>query len=276
MINGLTNSSYSVPSYFSQKNKEAELISSLDQDGDEALSQAELEELSSKISEETGKSIDIEEFFSQADENEDGVLNQDELKSVMGPKEHMKQMRAGGLGRELQIISQFDEDEDEVLSETEFSSFASDLSEKIGQDIDAEELFAQLDEDEDGSVSEAELEELSQGNRPPMMGSGPKPPPPGAMTEEVMSSFDEDEDEALSETEFSSFVSDLSEKIGQDIDAQELFAQMDEDEDGSVTEAEMEEYNQEKRPPMMMNKQLSAYQTSFSTEETESLLNIVG
>ncbi|PRX34894.1 hypothetical protein BX659_102212 [Orenia metallireducens] len=90
------------------------------------------------------------------------------------------------------------------------------------------------------------------------------------MTEEVMSSFDEDEDEALSESEFSSFVSNLSEKIGQDIDAQELFAQMDEDEDGSVTEAEIEEYNQEKRPP------ISAYQTSFSTEETDSLLNIVG
>ncbi|WP_018248861.1 CREC-EF hand family protein [Orenia marismortui] len=274
MISGISNSSYSVSSYYQTKNKEAELISNLDQDGDEALSQAEFEELSAKISEDTGITIDSEEAFAQADENEDGVVNQNELKNLMGPKEHMKQMKSGAVGREAQILAEFDEDEDEVLNETEFSNFASDLSEKIGQDIDAEELFAQMDSDEDGSVTEAEMKAFQQENRPPMMGGGPKPPQ-ASMTEEAISSFDEDEDEALNESEFSNFASDLSEKIGQDINAEELFAQMDSDEDGSVTKAEMEDFHQENRPPMMSQK-LEAYQPSFNTEDSENLINMIG
>ncbi|TDX53165.1 hypothetical protein [Orenia marismortui] len=169
MISGISNSSYSVSSYYQTKNKEAELISNLDQDGDEALSQAEFEELSAKISEDTGITIDSEEAFAQADENEDGVLNQDELKNLMGPKEHMKQMKSGAVGREAQILAEFDEDEDEVLSESEFSNFASDLSEKIGQDINAEELFAEMDSDEDGSVTQTEMEDFHRENKSPMM-----------------------------------------------------------------------------------------------------------
>jgi Ca2+-binding EF-hand superfamily protein len=101
----------------------------------------------------------IAQMFTQADENEDGVINEDELSQIvaMGPED--------GPGAE-KLLSQLDTNDDGTISETEFAEGPWANQQVQGpppppppeEETGTESIFSQLDTDGDGTISEDEFD----------------------------------------------------------------------------------------------------------------------
>jgi len=101
----------------------------------------------------------ISQMFGQADGNEDGVIDEDELARIaaMGPED--------GPGAE-EILSQLDTDGDGTISETEFAEGPWANQQVQGpppppppeEGSKTESIFSQLDTDGDGTISEDEFD----------------------------------------------------------------------------------------------------------------------
>ncbi|RJO63481.1 MAG: EF-hand domain-containing protein [Myxococcales bacterium] len=62
---------------------ETEMFDRADKNGDGGIDKVELSEAASKISERSGETIDVEQLLTDYDQDENGVLNQDEMKKAM-------------------------------------------------------------------------------------------------------------------------------------------------------------------------------------------------
>ena len=82
-INGMNSNMSMMNSQSMRQPHGAQAFNRIDSDGDGGINKTELEVFSEKISEKTGKSLDIEEAFSSFDTDGDSTLNSDELKSFI-------------------------------------------------------------------------------------------------------------------------------------------------------------------------------------------------
>ena len=182
MISGVS-SGVTMSSRFSAQGQSP--LEKIDQNGDQKLNQSEFEELTSKVSEMTGQEIDAEEAFSNADEDGNGSVTKSEMQQFaqengLGPRQHMKRMRAGrAQGRPNPMVA-FDENDDQSLSQSEFENLTTNVSERTGVNIDVEEAFANIDSNGDDEISQEELKEAKpkppggkpRGGRPPQSNMG--------------------------------------------------------------------------------------------------------
>jgi len=143
-----------------------DILASADTDGDGSISESEFNNAQQAppggMSGAGAMSTEdfLSQLFSQADENEDGVIDEDELAQIvaMGPKD-------GPSADEL--LSQLDADGDGSISETEFSEgpWANQQVQgppppppRAEDGSETESIFSQLDADGDGAITETEFD----------------------------------------------------------------------------------------------------------------------
>lgn len=162
----------------------AERFNELDTDGDGGLDTVELSEEAKKLAAMTGTDIDVEETITTYDADNDGLLNQDEMMTMIGdvlgaPPEMQSSESTDsatqGMGQMMppgppppppgEIFSEYDTDDDESLSEEELTVFATDFAEATGQTIDVEASLSAYDENGDGVLSQSELDNMMQALR---------------------------------------------------------------------------------------------------------------
>jgi len=193
-----------------------EKFNELDADGDGSVSKAELETLTTEISERSGQSVTAADMLSEYDSDSSGGLSQSEMDSMaqavmeqFGPS----QAGSGGGNADFQqamssyssnmgssdisgmlsqlgskpappSFNQVDEDADGAVSQSELDTLIEEMSEVSGTDLDAEELLTEFDEDEDGTLSGNEMDSLMADLHETL---GPPPPPQGGGQMETMS-----------------------------------------------------------------------------------------
>ncbi len=143
-----------------------DILAQFDADGDGAISESEFNTAQpgppGGLSGAGAMSTEdlIAQMFAQADENEDGVIDEDELAQIaaMGPE--------GGPSAE-ELLSQLDTDGDGTISETEFAEGPWANQHVQGppppppppeEGAETESIFSQLDTDGDGTISESEFD----------------------------------------------------------------------------------------------------------------------
>jgi Ca2+-binding EF-hand superfamily protein len=142
-----------------------DILAQFDTDGDGAISESEFNAVqpgsSGAMPGMNAMSTEdlISQMFAQADENEDGVIDEDELAQIvaMGPE--------GGPGAE-ELLSQLDTDGDGAISETEFAEGPWANQQVQGpppppppeKGEETGSIFSQLDTNGDGTISEDELD----------------------------------------------------------------------------------------------------------------------
>ncbi len=130
------------------------------------------------------------------------------------------------------MFTRMDQDGDGVISKTECETAASEMSQKTGLSITADQMMSIFDLDQDGVITQAEQTEASPTWEEHMKGlmetagikpMGPPPPPPemgGELSElvkEILAAVDTDGDGAISQTEYDAAMQQLG--VGQESDA---------------------------------------------------------
>lgn len=193
-----------------------------------------------------------------------------------------------------QMFGKVDTDASGTVDQTELASFAEQLAQDTGIEIDTEEALSSYDEDGDGGLSQEEMEAMMAAYMPaqPMMfgtgqapgaggmGAGAMPPPPDK--EEMFANIDTDGSGTVDETELASFIEDLAEKTGIEIDAEEALATYDEDGDGGLSQTELESMmaaNMPSSPPAPPAQAVAAYSQASQNSDSETfsqLLSLFG
>jgi len=160
-------------------NDPAEKFQTLDANGDGGLDRVELSDEAKKLSAMTGKTLDVDETISTYDADEDGLLSQEEMMTmigdVLGPPPEQQGANAGtdssamgSMGPMMpppgpppeEVFAEYDEDGDGVLSQDELSVFSADLADKTGQALDVEDSLSVYDTNGDGSLSQEEMDSM--------------------------------------------------------------------------------------------------------------------
>lgn len=193
-ISGISSSSYSIGQMSTMRTRTAsgsteqsaakgkpnlvEMFTKLDADGSGGLDSTEVQNLTEKISEATGVSVDLAEFLATYDSDSDGALSEGETATALEanrpqgpPPEEMGAMQGNGPDY-AQMFTDADTDEDGNLSVTEAESLAGIVSNATGSTMAASDLIASYDANGDGVLSEEETATALEANRP----AGPPPP----------------------------------------------------------------------------------------------------
>lgn len=179
MVNGIgINSSYmnyAQTNVVRSRPAPVEIFSKADTDGSGGISQTELESLVKNITNKAGNSVDSNNGVSSYDKDGNGELSQDELKSfmeaTMPPPGGVKRM--GGEHGHKEPFNTIDTDSSGGVSQSELETFLTDLSSKIGQNIDSTDAVSTYDTDGNGELSKDELNSFVGANN-----MAPEPPPP--------------------------------------------------------------------------------------------------
>jgi len=198
------------------------------------------------------------------------------INNVAGMRNYMGSMNLQSMQqRREQMFDKLDTDASGGLDTVEFSEFAQKLSDKTGNTIDSETVFATYDADNDGALSSDELTTYMEENapEPPQTGGmmnaqGMQPPPPPP---DMFGELDSDSSGGIDSAEFTTFAGDISEKTGNTIDVEDVFASYDTDSDGVLNEDELTTYMEENAPPPE-NKHfgISAYSSASDNSQVSS------
>jgi len=126
------------------------------------------------------------------------------------------------------MFTKMDLDGDGAISQSECETATSEMSQKTGLSITAEQMMSIMDLDQDGVITQAEQTEASGDWESYMAGlmeeagmraMGPPPPPPPEMSSEmsdlldqIFTAMDTDGDGAISKTEYEAALEELGEQ----------------------------------------------------------------
>ena len=243
------------PSGMKEKPDFSQLVSQLDTDSSGSLgTDGEIQSLADKIAEATGVSVDLTQFLSTYDSNEDGTLSEGEAVSALqaNPPQGPPPALGGGSENsfEQERVSSADTNEDGVISADETAELVNIVNTATGSSWEAEDFVEKYDADGDGSFSTDEAVAAMEANRP----EGP-PPPPGSQVasieEQIVSGLDSDGDGLVSGKEAEGLVDIINKATGSSLDAADVVSAYDSDQDGSLSTAEaiaaMEAYRPEEK-----------------------------
>lgn len=175
-----------------QQQLKDDLFQKIDSDSSSGIDKVEFSDFAKLMSEQAGMTIDVEDAFTNYDQDDDGTLSSSELDSFRQASAPPPPPPGGGTGPESEIseteqllselFASLDSNSDNSIDQDEFSTLLEQLSPSSTSSVgtnssttssssDIEELFAAFDEDEDGSLNDTELESLLQALAPP-----PAPP----------------------------------------------------------------------------------------------------
>jgi Ca2+-binding EF-hand superfamily protein len=150
-----------------------------------------------------------------------------------------------------QMFNKVDTDASGTVDQTELTSFAEGFNEKTGIEINTEKALSTNDTDGDGGLSQEEMEAMMGAYMPspPIMpatgrksdGNGMNPasrPPPDK--QEMWDNIDTDASGTIDETELTSFVEQLAQDTGIEINAEDALAAYDANGDGTLSQEEMD------------------------------------
>jgi len=155
-----------------------------------------------------------------------------------------------------QMFKNIDTDASGLVEQTELSSFVDQFASNMGIEINAEDALTSYDANADGGLSQEEMEAMLSAYMPAppdmsAVGGGfggggmtgvsmPPPPPPPQDAEEMFSNIDTDSSGTIDESELTTFVNDLTEKTGIEIDIDEVLSTYDKDGDKALSQEELE------------------------------------
>ncbi|MCK9293572.1 MAG: EF-hand domain-containing protein [Desulfobulbaceae bacterium] len=193
-----------------------------------------------------------------------------------------------------QMFGKVDTDGSGAVDQTELASFAEGLSEQTGIEINAEEALSAYDADGDGALSQQEMEAMMGAYMPPppimpaageesgdtAMNPGSMPPPPDK--EEMFNSIDADGSGTIDESELASFVDQLAEDTGIELNAEDALSTYDTDGDGALSQEEMDTMmtaSMPSPPPPPPSQVIAAYNQNSGGSDSETisqLLSLLG
>ncbi len=141
---------------------------------------------------------------------------------------------------QAKMFSKVDTDSSGGVNPTELQTLFTDISQKTGKTLDAQELFTTMDSNADGSLTN---DELVTGMKSVM------PPPPstlefaqnrskGTGQDDLFSKVDANSDGSVDETEMTAFTEKMKTETGKD--SPSSFSQLDKDSDGKLTQSEFD------------------------------------
>lgn len=128
MMNGISASSGSFAQMqgMQQRKGQGERFSQLDADKNGGLDQTELQTMTDKISEMTGQKLNVEDVTKAFDANNDGLLGQDEMQSMMMELRGTMGGQQGGVSSKQSLLSAYQTD----TSDDSFSTLMDMLGEQ--------------------------------------------------------------------------------------------------------------------------------------------------
>jgi Ca2+-binding EF-hand superfamily protein len=191
MINSISSSNYTVGQMSGVRNRGAtggteqsgnrakpnfaEMFTKLDTNSSGGLDSDEVQDLTEKISEATGISVNLSEFLSTYDTSGDGTLSQDETITALKanrPQQGPPPPPPGGMGGmqgkgpdESDMVNAADTDGDGIISEEEATSLVDIINNATGSSLKAADFIKTYDENGDG-LSADEAVAAMEANRP--------------------------------------------------------------------------------------------------------------
>jgi Ca2+-binding EF-hand superfamily protein len=189
-----------------------------------------------------------------------------------------------------QMFGNVDTDASGTVDQTELTSFAEGLYEKTGIEINAEEALSAYDTDGDGGLSQEEMEAMMGAYMPPPpimpaageepggtgMNRGSMPPPPDK--EEMFANIDTDASGTIDETELASFVEQLVEDTGIEINAEDALTTYDTDGDGALSQDELDTMmagSMPPPPPPPPSQVIAAYNQNTGETDSETISQLL-
>jgi Ca2+-binding EF-hand superfamily protein len=139
-----------------------------------------------------------------------------------------------------EMFSKMDANGDGSVDKAEFTSFAKQLSSKVGGAKDPEDIFAEIDTDGDGSITKAESDAFDEKMAGEMKNRGA----------EMFSKMDANGDGSVDKAEFIAFGEQLANKPADAKDPEEMFSEIDTNGDGTISKAEMNAFDQKMESKM--------------------------
>ena len=204
---------------------EADMFKKLDTDGNGGLDKTELAAMSKDISKMTGKTVDLVGKMKTFDANNDGLLSQDETKSmmqqVMGPPPDM----GSGVSMQQAVQSYQANSGDDQLSSLlkmleQISGSSSSSSTSSSSASSGDDQFAVL------------MKMLSQG---PGSSASSRTNP-----DEMFKKLDSDNSGGLNQSDLDVMAKDFSKMTGQTIDSAKSISTYDTNGDGELNQSEMD------------------------------------
>ncbi|WP_415757470.1 XopAW family type III secretion system calcium-binding effector [Pseudomonas sp. LT1P18] len=201
-----------------------DLLAKLDNNSDGAVDQ---DELKSALSQKTddGLLVSLSKNFADLDSDDSGSLSGEEM-AAMAPPPPPPRDQAPNTELADALISALDADGDGAISSDELSNGLANA----GSSADSTEIFSALDKNEDGSVSQ---DELTASLAPP------PPPPQPVSSEELFSQLDTDSDGSVSASELTSALQTSSTSSTSTDTSAALLKVLDSDSSGGVSSDEL-------------------------------------
>jgi Ca2+-binding EF-hand superfamily protein len=187
----------------------AEKFKELDTDRNGSLDKIELSAMAMELSKMTGTTLNVDNSITTYDADNDGLLNQDEMGSMM--RETLGPPPSSDSNFEMQQAleayqANSDEEEDQLSILLNMLGQSSNSSSLSSSRPNPEERFAELDSDGNGSLNQSELEVMAE-NLSSMTDQTMD-------TEEAISTYDADGDGELNKAEMNTMMKESTGKPG--------------------------------------------------------------
>lgn len=198
--------------------------------------------------------------------------------SSMGSSMNSMSLNATNMSRPSpqQMFNKVDSDKSGTIDKVELSAFATQLKSDTGIEINVDNSLTTYDANGDNALSQDEMDAMMKDSMPvppsppPMMGGTQKMEPPNK--EEMFSSIDSDSSGTINEDELTTFLEQLKEDTGVELNAADSISTYDTNGDGELSQDEMDTMMQANMPPPPSSSTASS-SSSSSSSSTEQAIN---
>ncbi len=186
----------------------AQKFKDLDTDSNGGLDKTELSAMAKELSKMTGKTLNVDDSITTYDADNDGLLNQDEvgtmLQKTLGPPPDSE--TSFEMQQALQAYQANSEDDDQMSVLLNMLNQSSSSSATSGLSLDPAQMFSELDSDGSGGINKTELDVMAK-NISSVTGRTMD-------TEKAINAYDIDQNGELSQTEMDTMMKESTEKSG--------------------------------------------------------------